>query len=324
MITQTWQRVRSLARHKLLVVTHEDQIKLARQSLPTLERSQFLAEPFAKNTAASIAWAAFWIASENPNAIMAVLPADHAIPDRRKFNADLKLAIQAAEKDSLCTIGIRPHFAATGYGYLQRGDIVRHIGDRAVFRVESFIEKPNAQKAQTLFLSGKHFWNSGIFVWKVSRILNALQTHMPELYLAFQRIAAARGTKSLASVLRREYRKLAAISIDYGVMEKAPDVLMIESSFRWSDVGSWKALFDLMKTASQENVSLFPNRGDFFPIESSDCLAFSEEAHCIAAIGVEGLVIVRTADATLVARKDRAEDVKKLVELLQRRKKKLL
>lgn len=322
MIVETAARLAGLVPpSRILVVTHEEQAVTIRKLLPKLPKQNILAEPQAKNTAASIGWAASWI-EDSPESVLFVLPADHAIADAERFRADLRAAGEAAQAGGLFTFGIRPSFPATGYGYLERGAASARPGGKPVHRVARFTEKPPRAEAERFLASGNYFWNSGMFVWRKDAILAAVETHLPDLHAALGRLSAMRGKKNYPATLRREYARLASISVDYGIMEKAREVFMLEAGFPWSDVGSWLALYELRRREGESNVAAFPGGGDFLARDCRGVLAFSEEKHLVAGIGVENLVIVHTADATLVCRRDRAEEVKHIVEELQRRKRK--
>lgn len=323
MIVETISRLSGLVPAKrILVITHESQAAALRQLLKQVPRENILAEPMAKNTAASIGWAASWI--EEDDAILFVLPADHAIESKAQFQADLRAAGQAAAQGGLLTIGIRPSYAATGYGYLERGEKASRVANRSIHRVARFTEKPPREQAQRFLAAGNYYWNSGMFVWRKDAILAAIAQFLPQTAKALEKIRAARRSKGFLRKLDRAYREIPSISVDYGVMEKARDVFFLEASFRWSDVGSWPALYDLLRKEGESNVAAFPGGGEFLSIDCRGTLAFSEEKHLIAGIGVENLVIVHTPDATLVCTRDRAEEVKKIVEQLQARKRREL
>lgn len=323
MIVETFERMRPLVSPKnVWVVTHESQAKAIAKLLPQIPKKNILAEPLAKNTAASIGWAAATIGDLDPDATLAVLPADHAIEPKEKFQNDLLKAAQLAAKGDLFTFGIRPSFPSSGYGYLERG--ARLSTDAPVYKVKRFTEKPDRATAERFLAAGNYYWNGGIFVWRQDAIRGAIESLMPKLHQALEKILVAQKKRNAKGALKKIFASLDSISIDYGVMEKAPNVCLLETSFNWSDVGSWTALALLMQKPGQPNVEIFPGGGEFLQKDSSDCLVFSEEGHTIAAIGMKNVVIVRTPDATLVCPRERAEEVKNLVEELQRRKQKEL
>ncbi len=312
MIEQTAARLKPLiGNHRTWVVTTAAQAPALKRLLPGIPASHILKEPAGRNTAPCIALAAYAIAREDPEAVMAVLPADHVISPKQEFQKTIRSAAAAARTGSLVTIGITPTFPATGYGYIRRGRPAGRYGSRDFYRVDRFIEKPDPARARKLVKSPLYTWNSGIFVWSYAAIAAALEEHLPEL---------ARSLKPLASLplgrrvafLREIYPQLPPVSIDYGIMEKHREVLVTAAGFQWDDVGSWSAL-DKYLTADRSGNR---GRGGVEVIDSQRCLGVSE-GPLIGMIGVSDLVVVATGDAVLVCPRDRAQDVKKLVEKLR-------
>jgi mannose-1-phosphate guanylyltransferase len=289
----------------VLVVAGRAHAREVRRQLPGLGRTAVLVEPEARNTAAAIALAALRIARRAPDAVMAVLPADHAIPTLAAFRQDLALALGIAERTgALVTIGIPPTHPETGYGYIRTGAPLPGTRGRAA-HASAFIEKPNRTRAEELLAAGDVLWNSGIFAWRVDAILAALRAHLPALMAELEHARGAR----LAAV----YRRLPAVSIDHGVMERAARVVVVRARFRWSDVGSWAALAALWSGRNGTNVV----RGRGVAVDSRGCLLDSRD-RLVAVLGVEDLVVVDTPDAVLVCRKDRAQDVRLVVDALRR------
>jgi mannose-1-phosphate guanylyltransferase len=245
---------------------------------------------------------------------MVVLAADHLIEPTERFHA----AVRAAEAyldtdpDALVTFGIPPVYAATGYGYLRRGEQAGQTDGVRVYRLRSFHEKPSQNVADEFLASGEYFWNSGIFVWNASTILAQLEEHVPKLRAAARRMADAWGTSRQKEVLEAEYPTLEKKSIDYAVMEKAPKVAMVETPFRWDDVGSWLALERTRKRTPEGNFVL----GEHLGLATSDCVIVGEGKHLVATIGVSNLIVVHTPDVTLVARRDDEQAVKTLQQML--------
>ena len=292
-------------RDRVLVVTGRAHARAVRRQLPRLAAGSVLVEPEARNTAAAIALAALHIARRAPDAVMAVLPADHAISRLGLFRRDLALALDVAERSSaLVTIGVEPTHPETGYGYIRVGEPLPGTRGRAA-RVESFIEKPDRARAEALLAEGRVLWNSGIFAWRVDVILRALRRQLPGVIEPLE--AAGRN-------LAAAYRRLPAISIDHGVLEHAAEVAVVRARFGWSDVGSWATVAALWSGGNGRNVL----RGRALPIDSRGCLIDSPE-RLVAVLGVDDLVIVDTPDAVLVCRKDRAQDVRLIVDELRRR-----
>jgi mannose-1-phosphate guanylyltransferase len=293
-------------RRRVLVVTGRVHARTVRRQLPRLRRAAVLVEPEGRNTAAAIALAALHVARRDPDAVMAVLPADHAIDGLGTFRRDLSLALDVAERTSaLVTIGIVPTHPETGYGYIRVGAALPGTRGRAA-RAAGFVEKPDRARAEALLAEGDVLWNSGMFAWRVRTILNALRRHVPAVLGPLE----AAGGRNLAAV----YRRLPAISIDHGVMEHAADVAVVRARFTWSDVGSWATVAALWSGGNGRNAV----RGRALPIDSRGCLIDSPK-RLVAVLGVEDLVVVDTPDAVLVCRKDRAQDVRLVVDALRRR-----
>jgi|SRR5688572_28892671 len=310
MVRQTVERLFPLfdARRVFVVTAHEHS-DLVRRDLDLVPQENIIDEPMGRDTAAAVGLAATFLHWRDPEAVFTVLPADHFIDDPLKFQKALSKGRDAALTGALVTFGIKPRYAATCYGYLQRGD---RQGD--VFRVRRFCEKPKADVAAEFLKSGDYFWNGGIFVWQAASILDEIRRQLPELAAALKEIEGALGTSRLPSVLSREYGKLKRVSIDYGVMEKAAQVLMIEPEFEWDDVGSWSAAADRRAKDGAGNAI----DGKVLAVETKDSLVLSSDPnHLVGVLGLEGYVVVHTPDATLVCPKGRSEELKKLVEQIQ-------
>ncbi len=319
MLAETVDRLGSLIpRERTWVVTNARQAAGAREACPGLREDRILAEPCGRNTAACIGLAATVLAAVDPEAVMAVLPADHAIAPAESFQKTLKAGAEvAAEPGRLVTFGIPPARPATGYGYIHRGRQLDSVLGIACFEVESFTEKPDRATAERYRAEGTWFWNSGIFLWRADTILEAIREALPDLAEGLADLAGSWNTPRFAAELERIYPALPSISIDHGVMEKAEGVRMLETPFSWSDVGSWQALYEEVGPDGSGNASVFPGGGLLLAEDSSGVLAYSGTAGTIAVLGLQDVVVVRTADAVLVARRDRAEEVKCLVERLR-------
>ena len=313
-IQYTVDRISPLvAREKILIVTgasHADQIK---EQLPQIPPENILIEPVGRNTAPCIGLATIHIQKKNPDAVMCVLPSDHLIADTEGFLASLIAARETAKmRDCLVTVGIKPRWAETGYGYMERGTITATTGETKIYSVRSFREKPDAATAQTFLKNDTFFWNSGMFIWRASTLLNAIHKLLPGLYEGLATIGEAIGTDGEARVLSEVYGGIESVSIDYGVMEKAPDVVMLEGDFGWNDIGSWDALWDVLEKDTKGNVT----RGKVVRSRASNCLVHSPDK-LVALVGVEDLIVVETKDALLVCRRGSSQDVKMVVEYLE-------
>jgi len=290
---------------------------VASQQLTSLPAERVIGEPCGRDTAACIALGAALIARQDPSAVMLVMPADHVIEPAQEFCRAAHVAEAMAEEhpDALITFGIPPTYPATGYGYIHRGQVLAHRQGVPVYRVQGFREKPSHELAEGFFVSGEYFWNSGIFVWKAATILGALRERTPKLFAAVQRIADAWPTPERQRVLQREYEGLERISIDYAVMEHAPEVLVVQAPFRWDDVGSWLALERMYPQDADANTVVAKHCG----LHTKGCVIVGDGDRLIATVGVANLLIVQDGNATLVA--DRREEgaVKQLVELLKKK-----
>ena len=297
-----------IRRERVLVVTARPHARAVARQLPRRGRSALLVEPEGRNTAAAIALAALHVARRAPEAVLAVLPADHVIDDLPAFRRDLRLALEVAERSAaLVTIGVVPTHAETGYGYVRLGAPLPGAHGRGAWATE-FIEKPERARAEALVAGGDALWNSGIFAWRASAILAALRLHLPEVVGPLER--AGTSPRALAAA----YRRLPAVSIDHGVLERAEQVAVVRARFPWSDVGSWAAVAALWSGGNGRNAL----RGRTVSIDSRGCLVDSPE-RLVAVLGVDDLVVVDTPDAVLVCRKDRAQDVRLVVDELRRR-----
>jgi mannose-1-phosphate guanylyltransferase / mannose-6-phosphate isomerase len=329
-------------------VTTEDKVQDTRFHLvplgPVAEEIQFISEPVGRNTAPAVGLAATILHRRSPDSVMIVMPSDHAIPDGKEFLSDLNLAIQGALEGNLITFGIRPTRPETGYGYIRIGQLDKpvsrlmsepHQPDQ-LYTVDRFLEKPDLETAKFFLSEGGYFWNSGIFVWKTSKILSEFQKHLPSLYGTLKEIASLllpgerdkrsqpdQPDKPVSRVsrlpdepdtqIRDLYSRLDSVSIDIGIMERSKDVRMVPATFQWSDLGSWAALDEVIERDQAGNIL----RGNTVDIGSRNSIIFSDK-RLIATIGLEDMVVVDTPDATLVTPKGRAQDVRKIVDVLKK------
>lgn len=315
MIVETVRRLEGLVpTERVLVVTAESQAALVREALPELPAENVLAEPEARNTAPCIGLAAFDVARRDADSVQVVLPADHVIQPAEAFRRTIAAAAdEAAAGDVLVTFGIRPDHPATGYGYIEAGPRVGERDGIAVHTVERFVEKPDLATARAFLADGSFLWNSGMFVWRTSAIVRALERHLPEVPAGLARAAAG---ASLAEV----YAGLPRVPIDTAVMERADNVRMLPIDYRWSDVGSWAALPEVHEVDAQGNWAVLAEGAELVTEDASGCVAYAERSdELIALVGVEDLIVVRAGGATLVCRRDRAQDVRAIVEKLKQK-----
>lgn len=302
----TSDRIRSLcppARQLLLASPQFAQI--LQEQLPNVP---VLFEPHGRNTAPAIGLAAAWLAARSPNATMVVLPADHLIEKRREFLAAVRLAVKLAQDGLLVTFGIRPTRPDTGYGYIKLGRRIAGTGKLTGHEVLGFTEKPDADRAKSYLAAGNYCWNSGMFVWQVATILAAFREHLPEFATELAKYQATVGTRRESAALDRLYRVAPQLSIDYAIMEKAENVAAVRGAFDWDDVGSWLALARHRPKDCLGNV----HNGIAVLRDSRNCIV-DADVGVVAVLGVEGLVIVRSGDAVLVASQDALGSIKDLL-----------
>lgn len=301
---------------RLLIVTGSNHARAIRNHCPDIPRENVLVEPEGRNTAPCIGLAACEIARREAGAAMGVFPADHLIAEEEEFRRTIKAASGLLKDRSraLVTFGMHPTRPATGYGYIKRGEEVEVIGGRPVYAVAAFVEKPDLAAARRYIKSPSYFWNGGIFLWRVETIRRAFESYLPELAEGLEAIDGVLGRRDTARRLKELYPGLPAISIDYGVMEKADAALVVPCDVGWSDVGSWKSLDEVLEVDEEGNVSV----GRHLGLETAGSVIFAPR-HLVATIGVEDLIVVVTRDAVLVCPKDRDQDVRRLVEELQSR-----
>lgn len=310
MLQETVARVSPPVRaERVLIVTGRQHAALAKRQLAGARAPKVLVEPVGRNTAAAIALAALQVARTDPRAVLYVLPADHAIPARKLFREDLARAGDLAEDTgALVTLGIPPTHPETGFGYIQPGKAIAKQRGQAAW-VARFIEKPPAARARRL-VAGGALWNAGIFAWRADAILDALRTHLPQVLAPLEH-AVQRGTPA---ALRAAYAVIPSISIDYGVLERAERVAVVRARFAWSDVGSWAAVEPFWRAPGAANAV----RGQVIAVDATGCVVDSPH-RVVTLLGVKDLVVVDTADTLLVCPKDRAQDVRKVVDALRAR-----
>lgn len=299
---------------RVLVITNETLVDACRSAIPNVPAENVIGEPCGRDTAAACALAAAIVAKRSPNGVLAMLTADHVIRDPKRFCEILDHTYDRAMRDPvIVTLGIKPDFPSTGFGYIECGDGVPE--QNVVFcPALRFVEKPDQKTAEKYLESGRYLWNSGMFVWHVNTIMSALHRHVPELGEMAQDLMPSIDTPVFADALREAYAPLGRISIDYAVMEKSSNIVTAESSFGWLDVGTWAALEKLHEADEQGNVLL----GITEAIDSKNNIVISKE-RLTALIGVEDLVVVHAGDATLICPKSKSEAVKQLVQTLAAR-----
>ncbi len=318
MIYETVKRISPLVKPKdILVIARKGLGARIKKELPKIPLENIISEPFGRDTAAAVGLGAIFVEKREPDSVMIILPSDHVVREPEKFLETLKVAIKAAQDtDNLVTMGVKPTRPETGYGYIEIGSRFTVHGLRSVYEVKGFIEKPDRKEALRFMKSGRYLWNSGMFVWRTSIILEAMREDMPKLYEGLLEIQKALGTKRERSVIEKIYRKLDKISIDYGIMEKAKNALVVRADYLWDDVGNWQALERILPKDREGNVT----RGEICSIDTKDSIILSDKG-MVGTIGIKDLMVISTEDATLICPKDRAQEVKELVHRIGKNKK---
>lgn len=313
LLTQTIERVLPIVPvENIFVITSKVQERGVRAVCADLPKENVIAEPVGRDTAAAVGLAAAIVGARDPNGVFAVLPADHVIHNGKKYQADLNAAFAAAAAEPvMVTIGITPDEPATGFGYVQRGKLWRSFRRREVHHVKRFVEKPDLKTAKKYLKSGDYFWNAGMFVWSVGVVESAIAEFAPKLDAGLVPIRAALAAgKKLTPVLKKVYPTLEKISVDYALLEKSTNVVMLESTFDWDDVGAWPAVARHYQADSAGNVS----RGSTLVEQGAGNIIFSEGTHLVTVVGADNLIVVHTPDATLVCPKDKAQEIKALLQ----------
>jgi mannose-1-phosphate guanylyltransferase len=311
LLEETVARLEGFVSHeRILILTNAEQEAAVRKLVSGFPKENILAEPAKRDTAAAVALGTGWVAARDRAATMIVLPADHVIANRAAFQETLALAVDAAEETGeLVTIGIKPTWACPGFGYIEHGEPVhlRKSNDKnAIHRVVRFREKPNPDLAESFLRKGNFRWNAGMFVWSVPTVLSEFNRRAPELA---DFISQLRAQGKFEKALRERFGKLPRISFDYAIMEKADRVLVVEASFDWDDIGSWRAVANYFEKDEQGNAA----NCAVTAVDSTNNVIFDEDGTTIALLGVHNLIVVRTGDAVLICHRHQAEKIKDLI-----------
>lgn len=300
-----------------LIVTSARYVDQVRAMLTEVPPEQVIGEPKGRDTAACIGLAGRLVERLDPDATVVAMPSDHVIRPVETFLAHLRAAEEALDEapESILVFGVEPDRPATGYGYLRRGDAVGERGGCPVHRLDAFVEKPDEERAKEMLAAGGHSWNAGLFAFRAAALRTAYQKHLPSMTASLDRIAASYLRDEFDQVLAAEFPKLEKTSIDYGVMEKLDDALLMPLPVQWDDVGAWDALARLAEADEAGNVV----SGDAVGVESRGNILSASDGGVVAVHGVEGLIVVHTPDATMVCRRDDAQGVKKITEALKAR-----
>lgn len=305
----------------ILIITNEAQAPEVQKQLPKLPKENIIAEPVGRDTCAAVTLGAALVGARSTTGVMAVLPADHVIPEEKKFQQVLADCFDLASRgQAIVTIGIKPTEPATGYGYIHFGDALPAPAGAKKFKtvfhkVERFVEKPHYDKALEYLQSGHYRWNAGMFIWSFVTITEGLQKHQPEMAAACQRWFQAAGTPKLKTVLKKEYPEIRKISIDFALLEHAQNVVMAEGNFEWDDLGSWTALARHLKADAEGNCAI----GEFIHVDAARNIIFdarTKNRTPIAVVGLRDSILVQTDDVTMLAHKSQAQKIKEMVKRL--------
>ena len=304
----------------IFIITNAAQAAEVRRQLPKLPGENVVAEPVGRDTCAAVTLGAALVGARSTTGVMAVLPADHVIPEEKKFQQVLADAFDlAARGQAIVTIGIKPNEPATGYGYIHTGnELPPPAGAKksktVFFKAERFVEKPNYETALEYVNSGQYRWNAGMFVWSFITVTNGLEKHQPEMFAACQRwFKVASQPAKLAKVLAKEYPEIKKVSIDYALMEKAQNVVVADGAFDWDDLGAWPALARHIKADAEGNCAV----ADFIHVDAARNIIYdarTKNRTPIAVVGLRDSILVQTDDAVLLAHKSQAQKIKELVK----------
>ncbi|MBI4972150.1 MAG: mannose-1-phosphate guanylyltransferase [Candidatus Omnitrophica bacterium] len=292
---------------RMIILTQAKQIDLIRKALPQIPKRNFIVEPVGRNTAPALALGALVVNHRDPKAVIFCAPADQLVIDAKKFLRAVRAGIETAKNGGVhVTFGIPPTAPETGFGYIERGTATFKKSGLSVYEVKRFVEKPKLNRARQFLKSGKFFWNSGIFIWNAAWFLSELEKAQPALLQQLKKAVVSH------QALRKIYPTLENISIDYALMESAKNVCMIPGDFGWSDLGTWSAFDKIWPKDSLQNAS----RNRLVSVDSSGNIV-DGDSKLVALLGVNDLVVVSTPDAILVARKDRVQDVREIIDILK-------
>lgn len=312
LLQQTYRRFSSICQKKnIYIVTSAGHRDVVREQLD-IDTANILAEPFRRNTAPCITYGVFRISKENPDAVIAVTPADHLIIKEDKFCDVIKRSFEFTEKnDALLTLGIKPDRPETGYGYIQADRLKSVPGFHGLMKVKTFTEKPDIELAKVFLESGDFYWNSGIFIWNMRSIMSALEKHLPDMYSSFEEGRDLFGTKQEEKFIGKTYATCRSISIDYGIMEKADNVFVMCTDIGWSDLGTWSSLYEHTETDKRGNAKV---SGDVFSYDSKGNIFNITPGKIAVVQGLKDYIIVDSGDVLLIVKKEEEQNIKNYLE----------
>jgi len=304
-------------KENIYIVSSATQAEVLEEQTKMLPKKNLIYEPVGRNTLPCIGLAAMFAELENPDGVMVVSPSDHLITNTELFKETVLAAVKIAdEREGIVTIGITPTYPATGYGYVKTAEDITGKEKISQFKVERFVEKPNEETAANYLQQGGFYWNSGLFVFKVSVFLEAVEKYAPDLYADLRKIQADLGQPTYEQTLDTIYRAVESISVDYGIMEHAQNIYLVEGNFDWNDLGSWESVYLTDKKDENGNAGA----GEVILENTKNSYVYSDKG-LIAVVGLEDVIVVQDGNTTLVCKRENAEDVKKIVENLKAKKK---
>ncbi len=314
MLQETFYRIYpDIDKKNIFFIANPKLSKIIKDQLPEIDDNNLIIEPFGKNTAAAIGLASVYISLSDPEGVIIVLTADHVVYPKEEFLKGIDVAADVADKGYLVTFGIKPDRPATEYGYIEVGDRLSDDYMLDVFKVKIFREKPDIETAKRFIESGNFFWNSGMFAFKVSTILDEIKRYVPGLYKGLMRIRDSVGNRDEERVKIEEFEKFDDISIDYAVMEKADRIACVIPKYIWDDVGSWNSLYRHKKSDESGNII----EGNSVVLDSRDTIVLGDEESVIVAIGLKDIIVVKNENRILICHKDKDQKVKDALKIMK-------
>lgn len=312
LLQRTFSRMQKIVpTENIRILTNEMYLELTQEQLPEINLEQIILEPTMRNTAPCILMAALKVKKENPNAIMLIAPSDHWIEDENKFTQDIQRCFEASkDEDKLLTLGIKPLFPNTGYGYIESS----LEPGKTIQKVIQFREKPDYETAKKFLAAGNFVWNAGIFVWSVKSITNAFKTHLPRMYHLFSSGNETYNTSKEASFVSQAYPQAENISIDYGILEKAENVYVLQAQFDWSDLGTWGSLHEKLDKDNNDNAVV---RADHLFTDSKNNIIYTDKKKLVVLDEINDYIIVDNQEVLLLYPKKKEQDIKELLKAIE-------
>ncbi|MDP3900271.1 MAG: sugar phosphate nucleotidyltransferase [bacterium] len=316
LLQKSYQRLlKGFRKEDIFIATCVDYKSSIIEQLPQIDEKNILCEPEKKDTAAAVGFTALHFYHSNQKEIIITVHSDHYIENEVEYLRILRLAGNVIERNPEYggLVGVNPTYAETGYGYIKMNGQLLSVGNDEIFKVERFIEKPDRATAEELIKQWEYLWNPGYFIWRVDALLAQYQQFLPKMYEIFMKINAAIGTSDADEIIKKEFAKIDPISIDYGIMEKAKNLIVIPADLGFADIGHWKTIKDVLKNENEQNIK----KGTIIEVDCSNNLIYNFSSNIVSTAGLRDMIVVVTQDATLVCHQDSAQDVKKIVEKIK-------